>query len=237
MLRVSEPQSGRVLDLEPVAAVVFRHADGSRTVSEITALLRAGPDVHATEQGVWEILDVLTDAGLLVERAAPPSGETLSRRSLFRYVAAAGAAAMVLAGSDLTAQAKSGKSRKLGKSVRSGTSGKSGKGAKAGKAKAKKAAEQKAKQQKKKAAEQNVKKAAEQNKKNLAQRQKAAEQRRKLAQKQKAAEQQRKLAQKQKAAEQQRKLAQKQKAAEQQAKLKQKAAEQKAKQAAGRLGG
>jgi hypothetical protein len=79
----------RAHSLEPLAVRIWKLADGTRSVDDIVgALDEATVDVDA----VWAALDALGDAGLLQERAGPPAGERrVSRRTLVRDIAAAGA--------------------------------------------------------------------------------------------------------------------------------------------------
>lgn len=222
-LEIRDERTGRVLILTPTATLVFTHCDGETPVATLVELLRERIDPDATSQSVWQILDALADEGLLAERAAPPAGETVTRRGLFRYVAAAGAAAAVLASARIDALAEDGADG-------SGTKGGSDDKKSAAEQKRKQAggnrSEQAAEQQRKREARQE--KAAEQKKKRDIEKQKAAEQRRKLQQRKAAEHAQKK--QEQKAAEQKKKLAQKQ-AVEQK---KKRAAEQKQKHDAAR---
>ena len=93
-LVVVDEATNEVVALDPVAACVFRHADGSRDVGQLLAEVQASVDPAADAERVWSTLDRLADAGLLVERVTPPAGRsTLDRRRLLR-VGAAGTAAL-----------------------------------------------------------------------------------------------------------------------------------------------
>jgi hypothetical protein len=69
--------------LNRTAAVVFRAADGSRSLDDIGALLGDGFDRAAREAAVRMALDQLAGAELLDAGTSGPSGET-SRRSVLR---------------------------------------------------------------------------------------------------------------------------------------------------------
>ena len=91
---VVDEQTNEVFSLDRVAACVFTHADGSRSVTDLVAELRVSVDPDATSELVWSTLDRLADAGLLVERVTPPGGiSQLNRRSLL-VKGAAGTAAV-----------------------------------------------------------------------------------------------------------------------------------------------
>ena len=102
VLRLHDPHSDRLIELEPAAALVFELADGTRGIDELVRALRDGVDPNATPETAWQIVDALADEDLLAERPVPPAGETISRRSLFGRIAAAGAA---LAATDLALDA------------------------------------------------------------------------------------------------------------------------------------
>ena len=79
------------LQLTGVAAAVWRHADGLRSVDELAR--HVGAEVDA----VWLALDELADAELVVARVAPPAASRgLSRREVLS-LAAAGAVTAGLA--------------------------------------------------------------------------------------------------------------------------------------------
>jgi hypothetical protein len=98
VLRLHDPHNDRLIELEPAAALVFELADGTRGIDELVRALRDRVDPNATPETAWQIVDALADEDLLAERLVPPAGETISRRSLFGRIAAAGAA---LAATDL----------------------------------------------------------------------------------------------------------------------------------------
>lgn len=79
--------------LEPVAASIWRHADGTRTTAELGRLAEAELGTGVDELTVWEVLDALADAGLLERRVTPPAGEGVSRR---RFLHTAGAASVAV---------------------------------------------------------------------------------------------------------------------------------------------
>lgn len=90
---VVDEETNEVFSLDPVAASVFTHADGSRDVTELVAVLRASVEPAASAELVWSTLDHLGDAGLLVGRVTPPGGASqVDRRSVLRKGAAGTAA-------------------------------------------------------------------------------------------------------------------------------------------------
>lgn len=71
--------------LNPAAAVVFRHCDGSRSVDELAGILERELGVPADLDGIWLALEQLGRAGLLRQRLSrPPGTDRLSRRQLAR---------------------------------------------------------------------------------------------------------------------------------------------------------
>jgi coenzyme PQQ synthesis protein D (PqqD) len=73
--------------LNPTAAVVFRHCNGTRSVEELAALLESELGVPADPDCVWLALDRLGKARLLRHRVTrPPEAGRLSRRELVRRV-------------------------------------------------------------------------------------------------------------------------------------------------------
>jgi Coenzyme PQQ synthesis protein D (PqqD) len=78
---VYDTRSHRAHCLNPTAALVFRRADGRRTVTEIAAFLGPGAD-HAV---VHAALDQLAAAGLL-ETCPAPRAPASSRRHVLRQV-------------------------------------------------------------------------------------------------------------------------------------------------------
>jgi hypothetical protein len=79
--------------LNRTAALVFRNADGRRTVAELASLLTAECAAEATEDVVAAALETLTAAHLLESPETPPAGQT-SRREALRRVSL-GAAVLV----------------------------------------------------------------------------------------------------------------------------------------------
>jgi hypothetical protein len=69
--------------LNRTAALVFRHADGSRSVSDL-ALLVAGDATDLEEESVGAALEHLSEAGLLMGPA--PRASDTSRREVLRQV-------------------------------------------------------------------------------------------------------------------------------------------------------
>ena len=64
--------------LNRTAALVWRHADGERTIADLAAILRAELDPVADENLVWHALDRLNAAHLLDE---PPPRSTDEMRA------------------------------------------------------------------------------------------------------------------------------------------------------------
>ncbi len=77
--------------LDAVAAWIWQHADGERSVDALLMGLRAEVDANADRELVFEALDRLADAALLQARIAPPSG--VSRRVALHRLFGAGALA------------------------------------------------------------------------------------------------------------------------------------------------
>lgn len=96
-LLVYDLDRARAHRLNPTAALVWRHADGSRSVSELAAILRRDLDAVADENLVQCSLDRLAAAQLL-EGAAARSSEAAraSRREFVRKVGAVGALSLLL---------------------------------------------------------------------------------------------------------------------------------------------
>ncbi len=82
-LLVYERDEHRAHCLNRTAAVVFRHADGTRTVSDLALLLAPEGDRAAGESVVAEALARLAEAGLLESGPAAPGW---SRREVVRRV-------------------------------------------------------------------------------------------------------------------------------------------------------
>ena len=75
--------------LHPLTAFVWKHADGRTPVAQIADRVRAALGGDVTNDHVWAAIDVLTGAGLIENRVAPPAGiERFGRRDLLRQVAA-----------------------------------------------------------------------------------------------------------------------------------------------------
>jgi hypothetical protein len=86
-LLVYDLEHHRAHCLNPAAAVVFRHCDGTRSVAELAALLESELGVPADPDCVWLALDGLGKARLLRQRVSrPPEASRLSRRELVRRV-------------------------------------------------------------------------------------------------------------------------------------------------------
>src|SRR5205823_3996609 len=80
----------------PIAALVWRHCDGQKTIEEISAALRSG-GVRVDEEMVWTALHRLGKRDLLQEKVVLPKNAILSsRRDLMRKILAAGGVYAVL---------------------------------------------------------------------------------------------------------------------------------------------
>jgi hypothetical protein len=83
--------------LNPTAAVVWRHLDGSRTISDLVEVLAAEVGDVADEDLVMVTLDELGQADLLEDHSQREAQEIrLSRRRFIRRVGVVGTAAPVL---------------------------------------------------------------------------------------------------------------------------------------------
>jgi hypothetical protein len=83
--------------LNATSALVWRAADGTRSIEELVELLRAEIGEPADEDLVMVTLDGLGAHGLLEGHAARPAEEArLSRRRFIRRVGTVGAAALML---------------------------------------------------------------------------------------------------------------------------------------------
>lgn len=89
------------VQLTGVAAAVWRHADGLRSVDELAEVV--GAEVDA----VWLALDELADAELVVSRVAPPvASRGLSRREVLSLAAGGAVTAGLAPGFAAAAEAK-----------------------------------------------------------------------------------------------------------------------------------
>jgi hypothetical protein len=76
--------------LNPPAAVVFKHCDGTRGILELARVLHRELGTPADPDCVWLALDRLGKADLLRERVRrPPKAGRLSRRALIRRLGVA----------------------------------------------------------------------------------------------------------------------------------------------------
>jgi hypothetical protein len=83
--------------LNRTAALVWRHADGQRTIADLVAILQAELDPVADENLVWHALDTLNAAHLL-EDPQPRSKDEMraSRRRFISKVGVVGVATLLL---------------------------------------------------------------------------------------------------------------------------------------------
>lgn len=96
-LLIRDTRTGSEHELQPLAACVWKNADGSTSVDDLAALARTqfGPVVDLDQ--VWAALDSLSGAQLLESRIAPPAGaQRVGRRTLLRQVASGSVAAAAL---------------------------------------------------------------------------------------------------------------------------------------------
>ena len=215
-LHILDVTTGVAHRLHPMTACVWRHADGTRTVADLLAVVQAEQAPKADEEAIWLALDALADADLLEERIAPPAGlRRISRRDLIKRAAAVGAGLSSIMVSPLHAQSPPGSGEQQGKESKNKEQSSKGTGEnkrKQAEARRKEQVEQRRKraEKKRKRAEQKKKQAEEQRKERAEQKIKQAEQKRKKGeQRRKQTEQRTKRRQEQKA---------KQKAAEQRGK-------------------
>jgi hypothetical protein len=76
--------------LNPPAAVVFNHCDGTRSVADLARVLRRELGAPADPECVWLALDRLAEAELLQARVSRPArAGRLSRRALIRRIGVA----------------------------------------------------------------------------------------------------------------------------------------------------
>ena len=76
--------------LNPPAAVVFKHCDGTRSVADLAGVLRRELGAPADSECVWIALDRLAEAKLLQGRVSRPArAGRLSRRALIRRIGVA----------------------------------------------------------------------------------------------------------------------------------------------------
>jgi hypothetical protein len=96
-LVVYDRERDRAHRLNRTAALVWRHADGERSVAELADLLRRELDPHADDDLVWVALDRLRSAHLL-ETPLARSAEAIrtSRRQFVRKVGLVGTLALLL---------------------------------------------------------------------------------------------------------------------------------------------
>ena len=96
-LIVYDPDGDRGHCLNRTAALVWRHADGERTVADLAAILRVELDPVADENLVWHALDRLNAAHLLEEpRPRSAQDARASRREFVRKVGLVGVASLLL---------------------------------------------------------------------------------------------------------------------------------------------
>jgi hypothetical protein len=81
--------------LKPVAASVFTHCDGKRSIAEISALVSRHLDDDVSVEAVEDAVAQLHEHGLLKE-AADSDVFTISRRQMLRRTATVGGAAMAV---------------------------------------------------------------------------------------------------------------------------------------------
>ena len=83
--------------LNRTAALVWRHCDGTKTISDMVSILKDQQIQVADENLVWLSLDQLNAASLLEERIDRPMEQIrTSRRTFVRKVGAVGVLAIVL---------------------------------------------------------------------------------------------------------------------------------------------
>lgn len=96
-LIVYDQESNRGHCLNRTAALVWRHADGDRTIADLVAILRAGLDPVADEDLVWHAVDRLNAAQLLEEPQVRSTDEMrASRRRFISKVGLLGVATLLL---------------------------------------------------------------------------------------------------------------------------------------------
>ena len=96
-LMIYDPERNKAFCLNQAAAFVWKHADGSKTVTEIADLLAQKLDRPANEEVVWLALDVLAKDGLLVSSPALPEVPAgVTRRALLQKFGAGAAVAAPL---------------------------------------------------------------------------------------------------------------------------------------------
>lgn len=82
--------------LNPAAACVWRHADGTRSVAALTQLLHTELALPQDPAIVWSALRQLDRGHLLEQPATPPSEYRFSRRDLARHLRLVGAGTLLL---------------------------------------------------------------------------------------------------------------------------------------------
>jgi hypothetical protein len=94
---VYDREADRAHCLNRTAALVWRHADGERTIADLAAILRDQLDPVADENLVWHALDRLNESALL-EEPQPRSPEEMraARRQFISKVGLVGIATLLL---------------------------------------------------------------------------------------------------------------------------------------------
>jgi len=95
-LLVYDLDRSRAHRLNATAALVWRNADGQRSVADLAALLRESLDAAADENLVLCSVDRLAAAGLLEADARPVDVVRASRREFVRKVGGVGALSLLL---------------------------------------------------------------------------------------------------------------------------------------------
>jgi len=107
LLTIEHVSTGRIYSLDPLASLIWKTCDGTRSVSDLTAEARRLLQRNVSQEEVFTALDFLADAGLLQERITPPAGaQVVSRRGVLQMPAVALAAALSASLSSLPASAQ-----------------------------------------------------------------------------------------------------------------------------------